>query len=310
MKILLACDDQSSVEKIASDLMHAGLPKKVEIFIFSVAKVYFPSGYGKPKSVKLSLDMASAVRDVEEAIQEAHTIAVNMRKQLEARFSHWKFHAQGVGGSPTEEILNKTLQFKPDLVVVGSHGRVGVGEFFFGSVAQKVLSESPSSVRVIRRETTQKNVEARIVIGVDGSLNSDVLIKRIAHRSWKKKDAVCLVTAIDTAMNMTIYANDFIMKKGWFKSSDTQVDAWIKRMHGEYKKQLQKAGLSVTRVIKEGDPKRVLIEEAKQWGADCIFLSATGHGLFERVVLGSVSTAVAARSYCSVEVDRGKPSKK
>ena len=57
-----------------------------------------------------------------------------------------------------------------------------------------------------------------------------------------------------------------------------------------------------TLVVKEGDPKRVLIEEAEQWGADCIFVGARGLRRLERFLLGSVSTAVAARAHCSVEV--------
>ena len=46
------------------------------------------------------------------------------------------------------------------------------------------------------------------------------------------------------------------------------------------------------------------LEEAERWGADCIFLGAKGHSRFERLLLGSVSTAVSARAHCSVEVVR------
>jgi nucleotide-binding universal stress UspA family protein len=46
----------------------------------------------------------------------------------------------------------------------------------------------------------------------------------------------------------------------------------------------------------------LLIAEAESWGADCIFVGARGMGRIGRFLLGSVSSAVAARAHCSVEV--------
>jgi nucleotide-binding universal stress UspA family protein len=59
-------------------------------------------------------------------------------------------------------------------------------------------------------------------------------------------------------------------------------------------------------VVKEENPKRLLISEAEDWGADCIFVGARGLSHIERFWLGSVSTAVAPRAHCSVEVVREK----
>jgi nucleotide-binding universal stress UspA family protein len=56
--------------------------------------------------------------------------------------------------------------------------------------------------------------------------------------------------------------------------------------------------------LKEEEPKRLLLGEAESWGADCIFVGARGMGRVERFMLGSVSSAVAARAQCSVEIVR------
>ena len=54
------------------------------------------------------------------------------------------------------------------------------------------------------------------------------------------------------------------------------------------------------------EPKRLLLSEAESHDADCIFVGARGLSRFERLLLGSVSTAVVTRAHCSVEVVRAK----
>ena len=73
-------------------------------------------------------------------------------------------------------------------------------------------------------------------------------------------------------------------------------------MIGEAADKLRAAAFKTEAVVKEEDPKRLLIAEAESWGADCIFVGARGMGRIERFLLGSVSSAVAARAHCSVEV--------
>lgn len=46
------------------------------------------------------------------------------------------------------------------------------------------------------------------------------------------------------------------------------------------------------------------LNDADTWGADCIFVGAKGTRGIDRLLLGSVSSAVAARARCSVEVVR------
>jgi nucleotide-binding universal stress UspA family protein len=67
---------------------------------------------------------------------------------------------------------------------------------------------------------------------------------------------------------------------------------------------LEKSGLIVTSQIVAGKPDELLIAEAEKWGADCIFVGARGLNGLERLLLGSVSTAVASYAHCSVEVVR------
>jgi nucleotide-binding universal stress UspA family protein len=50
-----------------------------------------------------------------------------------------------------------------------------------------------------------------------------------------------------------------------------------------------------------------LVNKADEWQPDLLMVGAHGRSALSRVLLGSVSTAVAARAHCSVEVVRGRP---
>jgi nucleotide-binding universal stress UspA family protein len=90
-----------------------------------------------------------------------------------------------------------------------------------------------------------------------------------------------------------------------------QITEWVARENAgvtlkveSAERRLNAAGLVTSVVMKEEEPKRLLLGEAESWGADCIFVGARGIGRLERFLTGSVSSAVAARAHCSVEVVR------
>ena len=68
---------------------------------------------------------------------------------------------------------------------------------------------------------------------------------------------------------------------------------------------LASAGLKATAAVLSGNPKEVILEEAKKWNADLIVVGSHGGRSFKRFLLGSVSEAVAMKAHCSVVVVRG-----
>jgi hypothetical protein len=64
--------------------------------------------------------------------------------------------------------------------------------------------------------------------------------------------------------------------------------------------------LAISACIKAGEPKAILLEEAKRWRADCIFLGARGHSWPAQPMIGNVASAIATHANCSVEIVRSR----
>jgi len=57
-----------------------------------------------------------------------------------------------VEGNPHEEILDYVTEYGIDMVIMGTHGRTGLDRVMMGSVAERVVRQSPVPVLTVRRE--------------------------------------------------------------------------------------------------------------------------------------------------------------
>jgi nucleotide-binding universal stress UspA family protein len=67
---------------------------------------------------------------------------------------------------------------------------------------------------------------------------------------------------------------------------------------------LRSAGVNATTAVVQGDPKSIILDDAKTWGADLIVLGCHGRRGLDRFLVGSVSDAVLRHAHCSVEIVR------
>lgn len=60
------------------------------------------------------------------------------------------FESKVLPGIPSDEILNRSVDFGAELIVMGTHGRTGLDHVLFGSTAEKVVRKSAVPVMTIR----------------------------------------------------------------------------------------------------------------------------------------------------------------
>jgi len=231
-------------------------------------------------------------------------LAERARDRVKSNFPGWNVIADSSCGSPAWELVFRSDQWKPDLVVVGSHGRTALGRFVLGSVSQRVLTEARCSVRIARGRVEEPSTPVRVIIGIDGSAGSEAAVREVAARTWPAKSEVKLIVVDDPLV--PAYVGDLIPPLAGMIEEDMKEErSWAEEVSAKSAKLLREAEIEVSSVLRQGDPKRELPKAAEEWGADSIFVGSFGFSnRLERFVLGSVSAAVAARAHCSVEVVR------
>jgi nucleotide-binding universal stress UspA family protein len=314
MKILIGYDGSGCADAALDDLTQAGLPPTGEVHILSVAEVWLPppppSTYEVIEEARHANSPAELQRDFAKrcpAAKDALALAERVRDRLQTRFPEWKVSANSSCGSAAWELVAKADQWKPDLIVVGSHGGTVLGRFVLGSVSQRVLTEALCSVRIARGRVEEPNSPVRIIVGTDGSPASEEAVRAVAARNWPAQSEVKVIMVDDPLAPE--FLGKIIPPLETMLEEDRQAErAWVEKISKQSVDILRSAGLRITCMVREGDPKRELPKAADDWGADCIFVGSAGFSnRFERFVLGSVSAAVAARAHCSVEVVRKKP---
>jgi len=287
MKVIVAYDGSECADAALDDLWNAGLPGDTQFKVLSVMERWLPP----PSEFEV-------VEHVDHN-DEYRILAMRAATRLRSMYPDCEVDVELGAGSPATAIIERADKWKPDLIVVGSHGRTALGRFFFGSVSQKVSHEAHCSTRVSRGRVKEPGAPVRLMVAVDGSKGAEVAARSAASRKWPEGSEARVVNASWTVPPITppLASGQII---NWF----TEENARVKAAVDEAAAWFDGAGLKTESVIEEGVPNEVLVREAENWGADCIFLGARGKGRLERFLIGSVSSAVVARAHCSVEVAR------
>jgi nucleotide-binding universal stress UspA family protein len=304
MKLLIAYDGSDYGRGAFPDLKLAGLPDVAEAIVLSAADVILPptSEPGDETSNFMPESLKLARLSAERALMKADATAKHGSELVKNSFPRWQVSHEALADSPAWAVIRRSDEWKPDLIVVGARGHSLLGgRLILGSVSQRVLYEARCSVRISRtRRETKNGVPVRIVIGVDNSTYSRAAVDAVAQRKWAAGTEIRLLAVVDTVM--AVGPEPTGVK--WIEVGAEKDWQQVRQLFAPLVDQLNSAGLRASLMIRKGDPKEEIVAEADGWNADSIFVGAKGLRGIERLLLGSVSSAVSARAHCSVEVVR------
>ena len=306
MKRLIAYDGSECADAALEDLQRAGLPSVADVLVLSLADVFLPPAstetdsefplYGSP-------GVQRAIKAALHRVEEAETWAKRASERINATFPEWVVSYKARADSPAWALLKEADQWKPDLIVMGARGHsVFGGRLILGSVSQRVLYEAPCSVRIARDYRKSRGVPVRILVAVDHSKDSAKAVNAVCERRWPEGTEVRLLAVVDTVMAVADPDQPSTLR--WIEVADESGRDEVRKIFEPEAKRLRDLGLDAAVMIRRGNPADEILDEAETWEADSVFVGAKGTRGIDRLLLGSVSSAVAARAHCSVEVVR------
>lgn len=144
----------------------------------------------------------------------------------------------------------------------------------------------------------------RILVAVDGSHGSLAAAREVANRPWPPQSIVRILY-VDEHGPEHVPTRVVPCASGGIPPSllDSAGHA-LEKASAQFA--ASRSDVSVHTAVRNGRAPEAILAEADAWHADLIVVGSHGKGSLERVLLGSVSTAVTVRAQCSVEVVRGR----
>ncbi len=283
IKILLAVDSSDESRSALDETASRPWPADA---LFDVVSVVEPSRFWKTSE------------HVQQSGRDAKAVADQALAKLTA--ASRKAVATVLFGDPKSIIPQRARETGANFIVAGSREALG-------STVSGILRRAPCSMEIVRPRSSDAP-SRRILLATDGSEFSDRAARSIAERPWPAGSEVRVLSAVELMVptGYALFEPPFI-DTAVLESSRAEA---IKRSQSAIlraRERLTAAGLNTSESVSVllDPPKTIILNEAAEWGADVVVLGSHGHHGLDRLLLGSVSEAVATHAACSVEVIRG-----
>lgn len=202
-------------------------------------------------------------------------------------------------GRAADVIVEESLAFGPDLIVMGNRGRGAIATSILGSVSAEVIDRAPAPVLIARRPTLSS-----VVLAEDGSESAAAGARFIAAYAPFANAAVHVVSVTDVPFPVVLAdptgTNTAVDAYESYRISVESVRARNEAALTTRLLALRELRIATTGERREGDAASELIAAAIARRADCIVIGSRGQTGLRRFVLGSVARSVLYHASCSV----------
>jgi nucleotide-binding universal stress UspA family protein len=242
--------------------------------------------YGHPglgPSIERAEDLERAARQVlEDAVEVARRSAPDL-----------EITSNLVVGRPVKVLTDEARSAQ--LLVLGSRGLGGVSGLLLGSVAVGAAVHAACPVVVVRSAEGDDPAGRAIVVGVDGSPNSEAAVAfAFDAAAVRGVPLVALHTWADVE-----YAPGLAPLVDWSLIAEEQEAVLAERLAGW---SVKYPDVAVRRVVQRDGAANALVELSED--AQLVVVGSRGRGNLSGLLLGSVSHAVLHGSHCPVAVVR------
>lgn len=144
MKVLIPIDDKQYAKAISEFILNHSWPDNIEFKLLFVYESMLLQEVVTPQAFE-QLEAASEYRQ-----SFGRSLIMDVGTQIRLKFPSAKIEERLQEGEPKLVILDLIKEWKPDLVVMGSHKKGAIERFLLGSVSLAVLTHAPCSVMTIK----------------------------------------------------------------------------------------------------------------------------------------------------------------
>lgn len=144
----------------------------------------------------------------------------------------------------------------------------------------------------------------KIILATDGSRGAEAALEQAASVNFPPGSEARIITVV--SREAPFIGEPSALTREYFvnveKAAQKRGREIIERAAAKLR-ELNPA-LEISTAVLAGSPKSAIVEEARRWQADVIYVGSHGLTFWERAFIGSISSAVAAHAPCSVEIVR------
>ena len=215
------------------------------------------------------------------------TLERDLRRVLTARrASDVKVEISLRNGNVVQEILAQAKTSRPDLMVIGSHGRGGIQRLVLGSVAEKVLRLATCPVLTVRRGVRlvrrSRSPFETILCPTDFSAAANKAVayaKRLAQEADAK---LILMTAVESPFGDEVTSGAVAeLQKSIASNASDALTRLLPRPASN--------GPRAQAIVAVGKASAAIVKVARARSVDLIVMGVSGRGALDVAILGSTT---------------------
>jgi nucleotide-binding universal stress UspA family protein len=194
-------------------------------------------------------------------------------------------------GDVYDEIKRAIDGIKPDLIVMGTHGRRGVERWFLGSTTEKLLRHSPVPLVTISA-AGEKSFKPprfeRMLVTTDFSDGAPAALAHAFSVAQENESHITLLHVVhDVEADLSGKYRDSLLS-GVTKQLDDMIPAEARNW------------CDIVTRVETGVPYRVILRTLEDERADLLIMNIHGKGMLDRALLGSTAERVVRAASCPV----------
>jgi nucleotide-binding universal stress UspA family protein len=287
MKVVIAFDDSECSVIALQSLMGMNWAAGDEIKVLSVVDPF--------------CENADEERDTDAAeILVAETI-----DKINAQHAGLEVSGEVLLGTAAERVLDTCREWNADLLVLGANRGAASSKLMLGKNAGALMANAPCSVMVAKDNDLSSGADYKnVLIPVSSRDCSEQTIQGVLDSKWPADVSFHVVTVIEKidmaeildTTDLEIVERQAAEHAKLREESESYVAAIAERLNDKFGES------RASSEVLEGNVRDEVLRLSNELPAGLIVLGTQGKNFFEKILLGSMSQAIASQSPCSVEV--------